>query len=137
MSSRACAKKQVSELSLKSKVGNQGRRPADARVFGLLEAGTVDVDFGVVHPLQPSGSLAEVEPGKLAHDTAQRKKTASAALCQREGTFFEAFIVETFGTWDGGALRLTQALVRATALHRSCSLLEAARQGWFDIYISL
>ena len=86
----------------------------------------MDVDFGVVHPLQPSGSLAEVEPGKLAHDTAQRKKTASAALCQREGTYFDAFIV-TFGTWDGGALRLTQALVRATALHRSCSLLEAAR----------
>ena len=87
----------------------------------------MDIDFGVVHPLQPSCSLAEVEPGKLARQAARHKKSASTALCRRAGSSFETFIVETFGSWESGALRLAQALVKMTALHRSRSLVEAAR----------
>ena len=99
-------------------------RPADVLVHGL-ERSPVAVDFSVVHALQPSSSLADVHPGRLAAQVERLKRHQNAALCQRAGWLCQPFAVEAVGAWGGGARYITQKVVRHWALKHDSSLKEA------------
>lgn len=73
-------------------------RPADVLVHGL---GTpTAVDFSVMHALQPSVALADVQPGKAA------RQMERAAICRRMGWAFVPFVAEAAGTLGGKARHL-------------------------------
>ena len=61
-----------------------GCRPADILLHGLEDSSPVAVDVSVVHPLQPSSSLARVQSRMLAKPSEQLKPVAGRAVfCQR------------------------------------------------------
>ena len=91
-------------------------------VHGLDDESFV-VNVGVMHTLQSSVKLADVQPGKLAKKTEQQKVQERQALCQRNGWRFLPFVVETIG---GKAQYLLQKLISLWANTHGCSKGEAS-----------
>ena len=89
--------------------------PADVLVHGIGNS-SLDVDFPVVHPLQPFADLAEVRPGKLARQVENQKVRARLLACRRLGWSFCPFVVEALGGWGGKATHLVQMITRRYAL---------------------
>ena len=102
-------------------------RPADVLIHGLGECASTAVDFSVVHPLQLSANLAEVQAGKLAKRVEQRKIHQQAGACRSAGWEFSPFVIETLGAWGGHAQHLVQQIIRRWALKKKCAIGEAAR----------
>ena len=100
-------------------------RPGDVLVHGL-DAEPLAVDVGVVHTLQSSINLADVQPGQLARKMEQRKVLERQALCRRNGWTFSPFAMETIGVWGGKARHVLQKLATAWANLNSCTKHEAA-----------
>ena len=100
-------------------------RPADVLVHGLDDEPSA-VDVGVVHTLQSSVKLADVQPGKLAKKMEQQKVQERQALCQRNGWRFLPFVVETIGVFGGKAQYLLQKLISLWANTHGCSKREAS-----------
>ena len=67
--------------------------------FGALTV----VDFSVVHALQPSIALADVQPGKAARQIEHLKMRERAAICSRVGRSFVPFAAGAAGTLGGKA----------------------------------
>ena len=84
------------------------------------------VNVGVMHTLQSSVKLADVQPGKLAKKTEQQKVQERQALCQRNGWRFLPFIVEAIGVFGGKAQNLLQKLISLWAIAHGCSKSEAS-----------
>ena len=107
-----------SELGLKVELekGPTGStaRPADLLVYGLSDGSPAAVDFSVVHALQLSATLADVQPGKLAKATERRKVQENRALCRSQGWECVPFVVEVLGAW-GGKARYASGLSRKAA----------------------
>ena len=119
-----------SELGLKVELekGPTGStaRPADLLVYGLSDGSPAAVDFSVVHALQLSATLADVQPGKLAKATERRKVQENRALCRSQGWECVPFVVEVLGAWGGKARYFTQQLIRLWAVKKGCTAKEAA-----------
>ena len=101
------------------------QRPADVLIHGL-EGQPLAVDFAVVHTLQSSINLADVQPGKLARQMEHWKVKESQMSCARNGWSFTPFVLETLGSWGGKARYVLQKLIKQWALHHACSKSEAA-----------
>ena len=65
----------------------------------------------MVHSLQSSIELAEVQPGKLAEKIEQHKFQERQALCQRSGWRLLPFVVETIGVFGGKTRFMMQKII--------------------------
>ena len=93
---------------------------------GTKKASSTAVDFSVVHALQSSDILADVQPGKLARTTEQRKVRENAALCRLAGWNCCPFVLEAVGAWGGRTRHLTQIIACRLAAVQQCTRKEAA-----------
>ena len=100
-------------------------RPGDVLVHGLVDE-PLAVDVGVVHTLQPSILLADVQPGQLATKMERRKTLERQALCKRSGWSFSPFAMETIGVCGGKANSLLHKLVTVWANNYGCNKREAS-----------
>ena len=94
-------------------------------MHGLVDE-PLAVDVGVVHSLQSSIKIAEVQPGKSAKKMEQQKVLERQALCQRNGWRFLPFVVETIGVFGGKAQFMMQKIISLWANTHGCSKREAS-----------
>ena len=94
-------------------------------MHGLVDE-PLAVDVGVVHSLQSSIKIAEVQPGKSAKKMEQQKVLERQALCQRNGWRFLSFVVETIGVFGGKAQFMMQKIICLWANTHGCSNREAS-----------
>ena len=118
-----------SDLNLRVEVekGPDGSvlRPGDVLVHGLVDV-PLAVDVGVVHTLQSSNILADVQPGQHAKKMERRKVLERQALCRHCGWSFSPFVMETIGVWGGKANYLLQKPVTVWANNNGCSKSDAS-----------
>ena len=84
------------------------------------------VDVGVVHTLQSSVLIADVQPGQVVKKMERRKVMERQALCRRSGWSFSSFAMENIGVWGSKANHLLQKLVTIWANSNGCTKGEAA-----------
>ena len=125
MSLEASAWTWVCRWKLKLALLTQPNAQRSALVSGL-EGQPLAVDFSVVHTLQQSTNLADVQPGKKAKRMENWKIKQSQALCARQGWSFAPFVMETVGTRGGKGRYVLQKVTKHYALTQQCSKAEAA-----------
>ena len=75
-------------------------RPADLLVANFAESRPLALDISVVHPLQPSSSIAGASPGRLADERALTKINHYRAACSVAQWDFSPITFETTGAWS-------------------------------------
>ena len=108
----------------------EAEKGRDGSLLDVLVHGLVDeplaVDVGVVHTLQSSILLADVQPGQHAKKMERRKVLERQALCRHCGWSFSPFVMETIGVCGGKANYLLQKPVTVWANNNGCSKSDAS-----------
>ncbi|KAF0167501.1 MAG: hypothetical protein FD161_5007, partial [Limisphaerales bacterium] len=96
-----------------------GPRPADTLLVGAGKDGkSVCVDVARTHPHQPKHiTKSSAEGGAAADIYAEtvKARSSNAKLAEKHGYIFEPLVVDTFGAWSLGAIRVIRQVANRYA----------------------